>query len=180
MRPRRFAGKRGAVRVRRLRRIKRPAVVHDHRDGCPPSRSCAHDVRSGLRRENRGIPNTDPGKAIACGACGAADGSPDMSCAEDASEAGPGRRITALVKWFMPMKGYGFLEPEDGSADLFCHPAVAGIGINTAPRRMCDLRGSAGDRAPRPSRIFSVDPPATGHGAAKRTGPSTPDIRDYT
>ena len=36
------------------------------------------------------------------------------------AEAGPGRRTTALVKWFMAMKGYGFLEPEDGSPDVFC------------------------------------------------------------
>ena len=130
-------------------------------------------MRSGLRRENRGIPNTDPGKAIACGACGAADGSPDMSCAEDASEAGPGRRITALVKWFMPMKGYGFLEPEDGSADLFCHPAVVqASGYETLPQgAVVTCEAVPGDRGPQASRIFSVDPPATGHGAAKRNRP---------
>ena len=36
------------------------------------------------------------------------------------AEAGPGRRITALVKWFIPTKGYGLLEPEDGSPNVFC------------------------------------------------------------
>ena len=34
------------------------------------------------------------------------------------------RRIRALVKWFVPTKGYGFLVPEDGSADIFCHGTV--------------------------------------------------------
>ena len=38
-----------------------------------------------------------------------------------AAETPLGRRISALVKWFLPMKGYGFLEPEDGSPDVFCH-----------------------------------------------------------
>lgn len=33
----------------------------------------------------------------------------------------PGRQVRAIVKWFHADKGYGFLEPEDGSADLFCH-----------------------------------------------------------
>ena len=49
-----------------------------------------------------------------------------------AADAGPGRRTAALVKWFMPMKGYGFLEPEDGSPDVFCHlSAVEASGRDT-------------------------------------------------
>ena len=45
-----------------------------------------------------------------------------------------GRRVRALIKWFMPTKGYGFLEPEDGSADLFCHmTAVQASGRDTLP-----------------------------------------------
>ncbi|HUK10664.1 MAG TPA: cold-shock protein [Stellaceae bacterium] len=34
------------------------------------------------------------------------------------------------VKWFNPIKGYGFIQPEDGSKDVFVHiSAVERSGI---------------------------------------------------
>jgi|TARA_Y100000294_G_scaffold148335_1_gene144680 CspA family cold shock protein len=34
------------------------------------------------------------------------------------------------VKWFNPRKGYGFIEPEDGSKDAFVHiSAVESAGL---------------------------------------------------
>ena len=39
---------------------------------------------------------------------------------------------TGTVKWFNPTKGYGFIEPEDGSKDAFVHiSAVERAGLST-------------------------------------------------
>ena len=39
---------------------------------------------------------------------------------------------TGSVKWFNPAKGYGFIEPEDGSKDAFVHiSAVEKAGLST-------------------------------------------------
>ena len=36
------------------------------------------------------------------------------------------------VKWFNPAKGFGFIQPEDGSKDVFVHvSAVQSAGLNT-------------------------------------------------
>ena len=39
---------------------------------------------------------------------------------------------TGTVKWFNPAKGFGFIEPEDGSKDAFVHiSAVERAGMGT-------------------------------------------------
>jgi len=39
---------------------------------------------------------------------------------------------TGIVKWFNGQKGFGFIQPEDGSKDVFVHiSAVERAGMNT-------------------------------------------------
>jgi CspA family cold shock protein len=39
---------------------------------------------------------------------------------------------TGTVKWFNPVKGYGFITPDDGSKDAFIHiSAVERAGLST-------------------------------------------------
>ncbi len=39
---------------------------------------------------------------------------------------------TGTVKWFNSAKGYGFIEPEDGSKDVFVHiSAVESAGLSS-------------------------------------------------
>ncbi len=38
---------------------------------------------------------------------------------------------TGTVKWFNSVKGYGFIQPEDGGSDAFVHvSAVESAGLN--------------------------------------------------
>ena len=32
--------------------------------------------------------------------------------------------VSALVKWYNPTKGFGFVQPEDGSPDAFLHASL--------------------------------------------------------
>ncbi len=117
--------------------------------------------------------------------------SPARAPVNGGAAAGPGvgpvgPPVRAFVKWFQPAKGYGFLEREDGAADLFCHlTPVLASGHDTLPEGAavtCEV--VQGDRGPQVSRILKVEPlAAMPAGPGPRSGGPMepggfPDARD--
>ena len=96
-------------------------------------------------------------------------GNEQMAAGPD-GPAASGGEVRAIVKWFHTDKGYGFLEREDGSGDLFCHMTVVeASGRDALPQGAtvtCDV--VQGDRGPQVSRILSVEAPTGGSGPVDR------------
>ncbi len=67
--------------------------------------------------------------------------------------------VSAVVKWFKPEKGFGFVELSDGSGDAFLHATVLGRGGVTAvqPGDTLEVRVAQGQRGPQVTEVLSVD-----------------------
>ena len=65
-----------------------------------------------------------------------------------------------IVKWFNPIKGYGFIEPEDGSADVFVHRSAvekAGLSLlNEGQRVSYDLVSGQDGRTAAENLVLKV------------------------
>ncbi len=72
-----------------------------------------------------------------------------------------GVRTSAIVKWFNPIKGYGFVQPNDGAGDAFVHVSVLeAAGHRDLPDGAaveCEI--SQGAKGPTVTTIFSVSAP---------------------
>ena len=62
------------------------------------------------------------------------------------------------VKWFNDQKGFGFITPEDGSADLFVHhSAIQGGGFRSlAENDVVEFEVGQGPKGPRAENVVKV------------------------
>ena len=70
-----------------------------------------------------------------------------------------GPSLRAVVKWFKPEKGFGFVELSDGSGDAFLHGSVlARSDINAVqPGETLEVRVGPGHKGPHVTEVLSVD-----------------------
>ena len=62
---------------------------------------------------------------------------------------------TGTVKWFNESKGYGFISPSDGSADVFVHySAIQGDGFRTLSEgQTVNYQVEKGPKGPQASQV---------------------------
>ena len=65
---------------------------------------------------------------------------------------------TGTVKWFSAEKGFGFITPDDGTADVFVHfSAISGEGYrNLEENQKVEYDVSQGQKGPQASNVRPV------------------------
>jgi CspA family cold shock protein len=81
-----------------------------------------------------------------------------------------GPPVRAVVKWFKPERGFGFVELADGSGDAFLHASVLERnGVNAVqPGETLEVRVAPGQKGPQVTEVISVDS-STAAPSARRT-----------
>ena len=76
------------------------------------------------------------------------------------------------MKWFNSEKGFGFIAPSDGSADLFVHYSeIQGGGFrNLEEGQQVEFEVGEGTKGPRPSRFARSKPLTRRRSAASPSG----------
>ena len=92
--------------------------------------------------------------------------------AEPRFEAPSGPPVQAVVKWFKPERGFGFVELAEGGGDAFLHASVlerSGVAA-VRPGDALTLRVAPGQKGPQVTEILSVEPGTSAAVAPRRAG----------
>ena len=91
-------------------------------------------------------------------------------------DAPSGPPVQAVVKWYNPVKGFGFVELADGSGDAFLHVSVVErSGHDTVPQgATLEVRADPGPKGPQVTEILSVDSSAAQQEPPRRARPERP------
>ncbi|MFZ3237652.1 MAG: cold-shock protein [Stellaceae bacterium] len=87
-----------------------------------------------------------------------------------------GPPVRAVVKWFKPERGFGFVELSDGSGDAFLHASVLERNSVTAvqPGETLEVRISPGQKGPQVTEVLSVDTSTATPPSARRSAFPSP------
>jgi CspA family cold shock protein len=91
-------------------------------------------------------------------------------------ESPSGPPVRAVVKWYNPDKGFGFVELADGSGDAFLHVSVverSGQG-SVSPGAALEVRAGPGPKGPQVTEILSVDASTAGQEPPSRARSERP------
>jgi cold shock CspA family protein len=94
-------------------------------------------------------------------------------------EAPSGPPVRAVVKWYNPDKGFGFVQLADESGDAFLHVSVverSGHG-SIPPGATLEVRAGPGPKGPQVTEILSVDSSTAQQELPRRTRPERPMYR---
>src|SRR5436190_9918184 len=82
-----------------------------------------------------------------------------------------GPPVRAVVKWFKPERGFGFVELTDGSGDAFLHASVLERNGVTAVQtgETLEIRVAPGQKGPQVTEVLSVDSSTASAPAPRRS-----------
>ena len=89
-----------------------------------------------------------------------------------------GPPVQAVVKWYNPDKGFGFVELADGSGDAFLMSVVERHGgASVPPGATLEVRAGPGPKGAQVTEILSVDISTAGQEQPRRPRPERPAYR---
>jgi cold shock protein len=91
-------------------------------------------------------------------------------------EAPSGPPVQAVVKWYNPDKGFGFVQLADGSGDAFLHVSVVERSGHDSvpPGATLEVRAGPGPKGPQVTEILSVDNSTAQQEPPRRARPERP------